>query len=275
MRGIMGAAVVLACSVLLCTTAGAQGIPFSLVADSARRAPAADARLTYGSAPSQFAEMRLPSGAGPHPVVFLLHGGCWLAAYGVDHVAGVAESLRGMGFAVFAAEYRRVGEAGAGVPGTFDDVRTAYDSLRAIAPRYALDTTRLLFIGHSAGGHLALWLASESGVRVRGVIALAAVTDLEAFATPSGCGSAVQRLMGSTAAAAASPAFRPAPPPETRLVLVTAEADRVVPRAQAEEYRRRVPMAQELRVPGGHFDLVAAWSPAWDLVLRRAVELAR
>lgn len=256
------------------------GVPFSAVADSARLAPAADLRIAYGTAASQSIEVRLPRGVGPHPVVFLLHGGCWLNAYGVDHVGGIAESLRGRGFAVFAVEYRRVGDVGAGVPGTFNDVRAAYDSVRAAAPRLALDSTRVLVMGHSAGGQLALWLASEPGVRVRAVIALAAVTDLAAFAAPSGCGSAVPRLMGGTAAAdvaryaAASPLTRAAAPTGTRVLLVTAEADRVVPLMQAEAYAARFPTAQILRVPGGHFDLVAPWTTAWSRVLALTWEAA-
>lgn len=284
--------------------AQAGGVPFAAVADSARRAPAADLRVTYGPAPSQFAELRLPRkdgsraarDSGQHPTVLLLHGGCWLSAYGVDHVAGIAESLRQAGFAVLAAEYRRVGEKGAGVPGTFDDVRAAYDSLRAIAPRYGLDTARVLVMGHSAGGHLALWLASEPGVRVRGVIALAGVTDLAAFAAPSGCGSAVPRLMGGRPApgdragtvaeldarpslparyAVASPITRAGPPPGTRVVLVVADADRVVPMAQSEAYLARFPSTESLAVPGGHFDLVAPWTPAWARIVAMMRELSR
>lgn len=279
----MRAASLIAAAMLLPWTvlpAQGAGIPFSAVADSARRAPAPDLRITYGNAPSQFAELRIPSGPGPHPVVMLLHGGCWLSAYGVDHVAGIAESLRASGIAVYAPEYRRVGEEGAGVPGTFDDVRVAFDSLRALAPRHGLDTARVLLMGHSAGGHLALWLASEPGVRVRGVIALAAVTDLAAFAAPSGCGSAVPRLMGGTLTtgadaardplparyAAASPTFRAGAPSGTRVMLVIADGDRVVPLAQARGYLATFRGTELLEVPGGHFDLVAAWTPAWRAI---------
>lgn len=260
-------------------------VPFSAVADSARRAPAADLRITYGPAPAQFAELRLPTGAGrnpenpAHPVVFLIHGGCWLNAYGVDHVAGIAESLRQQGMAVFAVEYRRVGDEGAGVPGTFHDIRTAFDSLRAIAPRHGLDLSRVLLMGHSAGGHLALWLASEPGVRVQGVIALAAVTTLAEFAGPSGCRAAVPRLMGGSPTevperyAAYSPASRPRPPAGTRVVLITAEGDRVVPEEQLHAYVSAHPGTQVERVPGGHFDLVAAWTPAWKAILGLVNEL--
>jgi Na+/H+ antiporter NhaC/pimeloyl-ACP methyl ester carboxylesterase len=263
------------------STLGAQSsdVPFSAVLDSSKRAPAADVRITYGPAPSQFAELRLPAGAGPHPVVFLLHGGCWRNAYSVDHVAGIAESLRQRGVAVMAVEYRRVGDEGAGVPGTFDDVRTSYDSLHAIAARYGLDTARVILIGHSAGGQLALWLASEPRIHVRAVVALAAVTDLAAFASPTGCGSAVSRLMGAAADAeparyaAASPARRPPPPAGTAVLLVSANDDRVVPAAQAEVYRAAVPGITAVGVPGGHFDLVAPWTPAWRQVLELSLAL--
>jgi acetyl esterase/lipase len=263
------------------SSAGAQtsGVPYSEVADSARRAPAADLRIPYGSASSQFAELRLPRGAGPHPVVLLIHGGCWLNAYGLDHVAGIAESMRQNGIAVYSVEYRRVGDAGAGVPGTFHDIRTAFDSLRALAPRHALDLSRVVLMGHSAGGHLALWLGSEPTVRVNGIVALAGVTDLAAFAAPTGCGSAVTRLMGGLASergaeyAAAAPISRAMPPAGTRVVLITADGDRIVPAAQAEAYVARSPRTQVVRVPGGHFDLVAPWTAAWTSTLTVTIEL--
>lgn len=270
---------------LAVTAQRAQGqdapVPFSAVADTARAAPAADVRITYGTTTPQFAELRVPRGAGPHPVVFLVHGGCWLNAYGVDHVVGVAESLRKNGVAVFAPEYRRVGDAGAGIPGSFDDVRTAFETLRALAARHALDLTRVVLMGHSAGGHLALWLGSEPGVRVRGIVSLAGVTDLAPFVTPGGCGSAVSRLMGGSPEerreqyAAASPLSRPAPPAGTRVILVTGDDDRIVPASQAEAYAAQFRGARVVRVSGGHFDLVAPWTSAWTQVLAITEELLR
>lgn len=284
-RVLRGTGLIAALAATTIASAQSRELPFSVVADSARLAPTADARFIYGSAPSQFAELRTPTGAGPHPVVFLLHGGCWLNAYGVDHVAGIAESLRQRGVAVFAAEYRRVGDAGAGVPGTFDDVRAAFDTLRAIAPRRGIDLSRVILMGHSAGGQLALWLASEPGVRVKAVISLAAVTDLVAFAAPSGCGSAVPRLLGGSASdgdevtvaryTSASPISRAAPYPGTRVTLVTAENDRVVQRTQAEAYIARFPNTSVIHVAGGHFDLVAPWSSAWRRVVELVAELAK
>ena len=86
----------------------------------------ADHRIAYGGAPQQFGELRLPDGDGPHPVAIVLHGGCW--------------------------------------PGTFLDVAAGVDHLRALAEGYDLDLGRVLFIGHSAGGHLALWAAGRQRI---------------------------------------------------------------------------------------------------------------
>jgi acetyl esterase/lipase len=256
----------------LCASHAQAQIPFAAVDDSSRAAPAADARIAYGAGPSQFIELRVPqSGRAPFPVVMLLHGGCWRAAYSLAHLAGAAESLRRAGYATWTPEYRRVGEEGGGVPGTFDDIRAAYDSLVAQAPSRGLDPARITLMGHSAGGHLALWLASEPAVTVRGVIALAAITDLVAFVAPTGCGAAVPLLMGGAPTERAdqyavfSPVTRRAPP--AAVVVLVANDDRTVPASQSERYIAQVPSAQTRRVAGGHFDLVAPWSEAWREVL--------
>src|SRR5581483_8677269 len=96
------------------------------------RAPAQ--RIRYGNAPSQFADLYLPSGNGPHRVVVMIHGGCWRADLpGLDLTAYAAEDLRQHGFAVWNVEYRRLGEQGGGYPGTFEDIAVAADWLRNIA----------------------------------------------------------------------------------------------------------------------------------------------
>jgi acetyl esterase/lipase len=272
-RPLVALATLIAVALVSAAESEAQAsLPFQAVADSAAATPAADRRITYGPAPQQFAELRLPAGPGPHPVVFLVHGGCWLNQYDVTHVAGIAEDLSRAGMAVWAVEYRRVGDAGAGVPGTFDDIRAAWEALRERAMELRLDLTRAALVGHSAGGHLALWLASEPGVAVRGVVSLAGVTDLAAFATPSGCGAAVPRLLGGTPAErpdayrAAAPVARPAPPAGTSVTLVVGERDRTVPITQAEGYVARFPGTPVVTVPGAHFEMVAAWTPAWRTV---------
>jgi hypothetical protein len=114
--------------------------PISFMDLLARPRPAATARIHYGNAPSQFADLWLPDGNGPHPVVAMLHGGCWRADLpGVDLMAYAADDLRRRGIAVWNIEYRRLGEAGGGYPGTFEDVAAAVDWLRKIADANKLD----------------------------------------------------------------------------------------------------------------------------------------
>lgn len=261
------------------TTQLSAQVTFGAVADSARTAPAADERIQYGSAPQQFVELRKPAGAGLHPVVMLLHGGCWLSQYDLTHLAGAAESMRCAGIATWTVEYRRVGNDGGGDPGTFDDIRAAFDTLRAQGASRGLDVSRIALVGHSAGGHLALWLGSERGVTMRGVIGLAAVTDLAAFVTPTGCGAAVARLLGGAPAdvaaayGARSPVSRPSP--SAGVTLVVGRDDRTVPRVQADSYVARFPATRVVEVPGGHFDVVAPWTEAFATVLAAIVALLR
>ena len=121
---------------------------------------AADHRITYGDDPSQFGDLFLPQGDGPHPVLFLLHGGCWRAPYGLEPVGQMARTLADAGLAVWSLEYRRLGNGG-GWPHTFLDVAHGADLLRELATTYPLDLTQVVVAGHSAGGHLALWSAAR------------------------------------------------------------------------------------------------------------------
>ncbi len=245
-------------------------VPFATVADSARLAPAADARISYGADPEQFVELRVPRTERRHPVVMLLHGGCWLSQYEVTHLAAAAEALRREGIATWLVEYRRAGNAGGGDPGTFDDIRAAYDLLIAQGKSRNLDLSRIVLMGHSAGGHLALWLASERGVKLRGTVGLAAVTDPAAFAQPMGCGAGITRFMGGAptalaeAYAARSPVVRSGP--RAGVTLFVARDDRIVPKSQVDAYLARFPATVVQEVAGGHFDLVAPWTEAWRTV---------
>jgi acetyl esterase/lipase len=126
-------------------------------------------RIAYGSDPLQFGELRVPSSKGPHPVAIVVHGGCWVARLGtadpravaLDNMRPLAAALTGSGIATWNVEYRRLGHEGGGWPGTFRDVAEAADFLRTLARDHPLDLTRVIAIGHSAGGHLALWLAAR------------------------------------------------------------------------------------------------------------------
>lgn len=118
-------------------------------------------RFTYSSVPTGFADLRLPPGVGPHPTAIVIHGGFWRAHYGLDLMDPLCDDLAARGIATWNIEYRRVGEPGGGWPGTLHDVASAAEKLREIAPARALDLTRVVTLGHSAGGHLALWLAAR------------------------------------------------------------------------------------------------------------------
>jgi acetyl esterase/lipase len=135
-------------------------------------------RLRYGEHRDQSAELFLPDGDGPFPLVVTLHGGWWQARRTRTklYTRPLAADLVGHGFAVLNAEYRRVGDGG-GWPATFDDARAVVALARALP-----EARRVAVLGHSAGGHLALYAAAEG--EVDAVVALAAPSDLEAKPSP-------------------------------------------------------------------------------------------
>lgn len=125
-------------------------------------AKAADATVRYGPDPRQFGELRLPEREGPLPVVVLIHGGCFKSAYAtLRDLAPMADALKQAGIATWNIEYRRLGDPGGGWPGSYRDVAAGIDHLRTIAPRHRLDLGRVVIVGHSAGGHLAMWAAAR------------------------------------------------------------------------------------------------------------------
>jgi acetyl esterase/lipase len=162
----------------------------------------------YGSERSQRVELHLPPGDGPHPVIALIHGGSWRKRYGREVMRPIAAELVRRGFAAWNIEYRRIGDGG-GWPHTFADVAAAIDLLEGAHP--ALDLDRVAVLGHSAGGHLALWAAGREGlppgapgalgtrprVRVARAVSLAGVCDLTGAYREWG-GGAVRALMGGS-----------------------------------------------------------------------------
>jgi acetyl esterase/lipase len=166
---------------------------------------------SYGEDPSQRADLHLPPGAGPHPVVVLVHGGSWYKRFSKVVMRALARDLRGRGFAVWNIEYRRIGNGG-GWPQTLADVAAAIDHLGGLEE--PLDLARVSVVGHSAGGHLALWAAARPllpagtpgalnggrearAVRLTRAVALAGVCDL-AGAYRAWGGGAVRALMGGS-----------------------------------------------------------------------------
>jgi acetyl esterase/lipase len=254
--------------------------------------PAADETVAYGLEPQQKAELRVPKGPGPHPVVVLVHGGCWEAPWAFDHVRSLAAALTAEGWATWSLEYRRLGDPGGGWPGTFDDVARGTDHLRTIAAQRALDPDRVVAVGHSAGGHLALWLAARGRargpallragdpLRLSGVVSLAGITDLEKGAAGAVCGDAIPRLLGAAPAIVPDRVAATSPvrllPLGVPVRLVCGELDRIVPLDQARSYAEAAgAKGDDVTVAvvegAGHFELVDPASVAWPAV-REAVD---
>lgn len=253
--------------------------------------PVAEHRIAYGKDPLQFADLWLPKGAGPYPVVVYVHGGCWLASLpGVELTHFMAAGLRDLGFAVWEIEYRRLGHAGGGYPGTFQDVADATEHLRNIAAQYSLDLNRVIATGHSAGGHLALWLAarpriakssalfSANPLPIHAVVGVAAIADISHYALngPGACGAdTVDRLVslstrGKPNRADAFLDTSPADllPLNVPQILIQGARDPIVPPAQGAHYAARAEAVKErvevVTIPNaGHFELIAPWTPAW------------
>lgn len=106
-----------------------------------------------------------------------IHGGFWRAKYDLAHAGHLCAALQASGIATANVEYRRVGNHGGGWPGSFSDICDAHQFLLQNADAYRIDPSRLVVMGHSAGGQLALCLAAHEPA-LHGVISLAGVVDL-------------------------------------------------------------------------------------------------
>ncbi len=151
------------------------------------------------------AELRVPSGRGPHPVAIVIHGGCWVTKFAdLSVMRPLTEALRQAGIATFNISYRRADEDGGGWPGTFTDVAAQAAALAPLAARYSLDMTKVIATGHSAGAHLALWLASwpklpaTSAIRSTAAVPrIGAVVPLDGPGDLLGFNPAVLRVCGT------------------------------------------------------------------------------
>lgn len=251
--------------------------------------------LAYDAGAYQFGELYLPEQPGPCPVAILIHGGYWRARFGLDLMHGLAEDLARRGIAAWNIEYRRVGNPGGGWPGTFLDVARATDYLREIAASYELDLSKVVSIGHSAGGHLALWLAARAKIlaldplsplaqplALAGVVSLAGVLDLHLAYQLHLSNDAVVELLGASPAdvperyAATSPAaLLPLGVPQ---VLIHGTADAHVPIQVSQSYAAAARAAgdplnyfEPERVD--HFDIINAETEAWVLIVREVQAL--
>ena len=244
-------------------------------------APPADARLPYGSDPNQFGEIRVPRTGGPFPIALVIHGGYWRAKYDLKHAGHLCAALTNRGLATWNLEYRRVGNPGGGWPGTFEDVRSGYRYVSQIAQRYKLDVSKLLLIGHSAGGALALCLAGHEP-SIKRVISLAGVVDLQQAWELHLSDNAVVGFLGGEPRAVPEH-YREADPmqlkiPQATQWLIHGASDDTVPPFLSRNYSEQKKMRGEnvhyLEIStAGHSDLIDPRSTAWPKVEGTALHL--
>ncbi|TPG14618.1 alpha/beta hydrolase [Sphingomonas oligophenolica] len=258
-----------------------------------RPRPTPDATVAYGTDPLQKGDLwipqRKPNGNARPPVIIMIHGGCWQTDIADRTLMDwIADDLRHDGIAVWNIDYRGVDRPGGGYPGTFTDTGKAVDQLHAIAKKYHLDARRVVAIGHSAGGHLALWAAGRARLpassplrvahplRINHVISLGGLPDLEATAASpdNGCGTAVvARLVGPL-----DNNTRPDPYADTSVTrllplgvsqdLVNGREDHIIPYRLATGYVATATTAGDTAVlhtvPNtGHVELITPESTAW------------
>lgn len=260
-----------------------------------RRPPPGEERIPYGEDPSQFGHLRIPSGPGPHPVVVYLHGGCWLTEYDLTHAGHACIALTDAGVATWSLEYRRIGASGGGWPATFNDVAQGADHLRKLATERDLDLSRVVAAGHSAGGHLAAWLAARPRIpagdplytpdplAIRGVASIAGLIDLARASELRLCGGSMDLLIGGTPReapdryAVASPyELLPLGVPQ---LLVSGGRDTIVPVGIGERYavraKERGDTVETITLEDAdHFDLIDPTAPAFPRVRDAVLSLA-
>jgi acetyl esterase/lipase len=249
--------------------------------------PRADLRVAYGSDANQFVDLRMPSAKGPAALAIVIHGGYWRAKYDLGYAGHLCAALTAKGIVTANVEYRRVGNAGGGWPGTFSDIRSAYQFLFQLpnkkdsARKFEFDPRRVVVIGHSAGSQLGICLAArEAGVKA--VISLAGVLDLQRAYALHLSNDAVVEFLGGTPAEVPDH-YKEADPMMLRVKakqwMVHGKHDDVVPPAFSSDYVAAKLKMQEdaclAEVAGaGHFELVDPRTTAWKEVERVVLQAA-
>lgn len=260
-------------------------------------------RIYYGEGEHLFGDLRIPNGDGPFPVAMLIHGGFWRSQFDLEQLNGLAARLTKEGIATWNVEYRRVGNDGGGWPGTLLDNAHALDYVSVLAKTFPLDVTRTIAIGHSAGGHLALWLAARKKLPetsplytshnphpLKGVISLAGVCDLKKMHEIHEwkeklfgiVDNPTRDLLNGTPEEHENRYLESSPkellPLETTVVLIHGTLDVNVPYGLSENFANE---AKELGddvilkklTTVEHFGLIQPDSDAWPVVLHTAKQL--
>ena len=267
-----------------------------LTADDYQRFPtvAPDHRYAYGAHPQQFGELTLPDTMPPHPVIALIHGGGYREIYDLRPLGSLVTALAAAGFAVWNIEYRRFGNGGE-YPTMFRDIGAASDYLPQMAKAQRLDLTRVISMGHSAGGHLALWLAGrrnieaesqlyvDSPLTIHAVIALAPLADVQGGAESELSNDALLAVMGGSPKEAPASYRNGCPaallPLRVPQVIVVGSEDKsmlVNAKRYAQAAKASGDEIQLIELPGaGHFEIVAVDSKEWHDVRQALIQLGK
>ncbi|MFI6041757.1 alpha/beta hydrolase family protein [Nocardia sp. NPDC051321] len=273
-------------AVVVGNTTAERAFTAAITVDAAPAVPGIPLRINYGTSPDTVGDLYLPTtGAGPYPVVVLIHGGGWSQNRTLDHFGPLAASLVHAGVAVWNIEYRRVNGTG-DWPVTLTDVDDAVRALATVVSLRSgnqLDLRRVHLAGHSAGGQLAAWVAGRqtgstdakrtaTAVRIRSVTLLAGVLDL-VFAVNNGRDAFVRNLLGGRPADVPDRYQMASPiahlPTGIRISALHGSRDHVVSPEQSRRYvaaAQRAGETADLRILDGvgHGEFADATSPAWD-----------
>jgi hypothetical protein len=249
----------------------------------------------YGSDPRQFGQLRLPEGPGPFPVAVVVHGGCWTRGFeDVGGTAPIASALTARGIATWNIEFRQIGHEGGGWPGMFIDLGAATDHLRVLARTQPLDLSRVVAVGHSAGAHGALFIASRGKLAEDSEIRGADPLPIQAAVAIDGPGDIRTMMNGVDEAICGLPVIEPlfdgtaAERPERYTAANPVEqlpigvpqylvASVVLQPDAAAAYREAAVAAGDrvevLTLEGaGHFNMIAPGEPSWTEVETLIVE---
>ena len=236
--------------------------------------------IHYGKKDIQFGELWLPGDGQIHdgqkaPLIIFIHGGCWLNQYDINHSHALSTALAQAGYAVWAIEYRRVGDQGGGWPSSLQDIEKAITYVAELT-EYPIDLNKVALAGHSAGGHLALLAGANSSsigdAGFKAVIGLAPIVDLAEYSKGgNSCQTAVSSFMGGSLLDRAAQ-YAKANPVEVGLpdntLLIHGSVDSIVPPEQSDNRDVDLKVVEG----AGHFDAIHPGTPAFQVLLR---ELAK